>query len=188
MRRYLFEDRSKFIEPLKFLVLTIPIYIFLSIKVFPESSLFIGMEEVSGQGINEERDAQLKLLMQYLKEYFNLLLLLPIPISAIWTRILFHKYRLTFGEHLVLNAFLYGFLTFVMIGLMPLNFWPSKFTVYLNVVINISYITYFIRDFFRKSWASSITYSFLMTVLSFVSSFLGMLLVISLIMAGINLF
>ncbi|MEL6655923.1 MAG: DUF3667 domain-containing protein [Bacteroidota bacterium] len=182
MRRYLFEDRTKFIEPLKFLVLTLPIYIFLSIKVYPAGSLFDSMEQgfrmSAGEDMPEEQIAQAKLLLQYLKDYSNFLLLLTIPISSIWTYLLFRKYRLTFGEHLVLNAFLYAFLTLLGIILMPLGAYSIETLNYLIMLLNFGYMAYFVKDFFRKSWGSSLWNSLVLTVLSFITSSLGLMIIV----------
>ena len=181
MRRYLFEDRNKFIEPLKFLVLTIPIYLFLSLKVFPTGTFFDGMEQgfnAGAQSMPEEQAAQAKLLLQYLKNYSNFLLLLTVPISAIWTYFLFRKYHLSYGEHLVLNAFLYAFLTLLGIVLMPLTTYAPQGLNFFIILLNLSYIAYFIRDFFRKSWGRAIYDSFILMCLSFVSSAIALLTVV----------
>ena len=192
MRRYLFEDRNKFIEPLKFLVLTIPVYIFLSMTFYPEASFFAGIEEGFARNNDEAMDTgkkeQMRLLLEYIKEYSNLLLLLTVPIGAIWTYILFYRYKLSFGEHLVLNAFLYGFLTLVTIILLPLNWWSSTITGYIVIALNIGYITYFVKDFFRKSWGRAIFSSLVLTSLSFVTSFIGLTVVVILFAIVIQIF
>ena len=182
MNRYLFEDRSRFIDPLKLLVLTIPIYLFLMINVFPEASFFTGMEEgfnnnSEGDSLSE-KSAQFKLFIEYLKRYSNFLLLLTVPISAIWTYWLFKSYRLNYGEHLVLNAYLYGFLTLVSIILAPLNFISVTFTGYFLMILSFLYQAYFIQSFFRKSWLKSTLYSILLLALSFFSSFVGLLVLV----------
>jgi hypothetical protein len=156
MRRYLFTDRGGFIEPLKFLVLTIPIYLFLTFTFFPDSGFIAGFENGLTQakdGVsNPEQEALVKTLLLLFKEYANLILLITVPITALFTRLIFRKYGLYFGEHLVLNAFLYGFLTFVTILLLPLAWVSDTLNAWLTLILYFYYTTFFLRSFFQFSW------------------------------------
>lgn len=180
MRRYLFLDRSKFIDPLKFLVLTIPLYLFLSLNVFPESSFFDGFREgLAGTNTSEaktEATEKLELLVDYMTRYSDLLLLLTVPISAFWTRIILRSYQLNYGEHLVINAFLYGFMTLGSIILLPSHWISHTFGGFLMIGLSLGYQTYFLESLFRKGWLKSTFYSLLLFGLSFVSSMMGLVI------------
>lgn len=156
MRRYLFLDRSGFIEPMKFLVLTIPIFLFLSFTFFPDTGFFAGFEEglsTSDQGeVDPEKQALAQNMIEIFKGYANLMLLITVPISAIFTRAIFRKYKLNFGEHLVLNAFLYGFLTFMTTLLLPTSFISTDLNTWLTTLLYLAYTAYFLRSFFQFSW------------------------------------
>lgn len=182
MRRYLFVDRSKFIEPLKFLVLTIPIYLFLTLNFFPEGSFFDGFEEglrrSGDQQTSSEASARLAKVTEYIVNYSDLLLLLTVPISAFWTRILFSSYRLNYGEHLVLNAFLYGFMTLAYIAMLPLHFFSATFAGYVLMLAGFAYQTYFLQSFFQKGWVKSLLYSAVLLTLSMIVSMIGFIIII----------
>lgn len=182
MRRYLFEDRTGFIEPLKFLVLTIPIYLFLTFNWFPEVSFFAGMEEGAADhaehsGADSDTSPVGPVIMQ-LKEYADILLLLTIPVSAFWTRIFFRSFRLNFGEHLVLNAFLYGFLTLISTFLLPIAWLSADFLGYLFIALYLFYTAYFLGSVFYKGWGKAILYSMLLNGLSILSSMILLLAII----------
>jgi hypothetical protein len=179
MRRYLFTDRRGFIEPMKFLVVTIPIYLFISFTFFPDSGFFAGFENGlagnEGETANPEKQALARNLINIFKEYANLLLLITVPLAAIFTRILFRKYRLNFGEHLVINAFLYGFLTFASTLLLTTVWISDDLNSWLMFFLYVVYTAYFLQSFFQFSWWRSLgntlliyLFSILITVVVFV--------------------
>ncbi len=174
MRRYLFTDRSGFIEPLKFLVLTIPIYLFLTFTFFPDTGFFAGFENglagASDGTTNPEKQALAKKLISIFKEYANLVLLVTVPVAALFTRLIFRKYRLYFGEHLVLNAFLYGFLTFVTILLLPSTWMSDSLNSWLILILYFFYTSYFLQSFFQFSWWRAFGNSTLIYLFSIVST------------------
>lgn len=156
MRRYLFTDRSGFIEPLKFLVLTIPVYLFISFTFFPDSGFLAGFESglanSEDEVTNPEKNALTRNLISIFKEYANLLLLITVPLAAIFTRLIFRKYQLNFGEHLVINAFLYGFLTFASTLLLPIAWLSADLNSWLMFLLYLVYTAYFLQSFFQFSW------------------------------------
>ena len=181
MRRFLFQDRSKFIDPLKFLVLTIPLYLFLSLNVFPESSFFDGIREgltrANPEEVKTEAQEKLTVLVDYLIRYSDLLLLLTVPISAFWTRVILRSYNLNYGEHLVINSFLYGFMTLASIVFLPVHWISYTFGGFLMIGLSLVYQTYFIRSLFRKGWFKSLLYSLLLLALSLLTSMIGLIVI-----------
>ncbi len=180
MRRFLFQDRSKFIDPLKFLVLTIPLYLFLTLNVFPESSFFDGLREGLSRSnpgeVETEAQERLTALVGYMVSYSDLLLLLTVPISAFWTRVILRSYKLNYGEHLVINAFLYGFMTLASIILLPVQWVAYTLGGTLMIILSVGYQTYFIQSFFRKGWFKSLLYSLLLLALSLLTSSIGLII------------
>lgn len=179
MRRYLFIDRSNFIDPLKFLVITIPIYLFLTFTFFPDSGFFAGFENgLTGNGdtaVDPEKQLLTNKLITIFKEYANLLLLITVPLAAIFTRIIFRKYELNFGEHLVINAFLYGFLTFASTILLPIVWISADLNSWLMALLYLIYTTYFFQTLFQFSWRRALgntviiyLFSILITVVVFI--------------------
>lgn len=170
MRRYLFTDRSGFIEPLKFLVLTIPIFLFLTFTFFPNTGFFAGFENGLAGGedgaIDPEKQALTRNLISVFKEYANFILLVTVPLAALFTRFIFSKYRLYFGEHLVLNAFLYGFLTFVSTLLLPTAWVSESLNSFSGLILYFFYTAYFFKSFFQFSWWRAIGNSILIYLFS----------------------
>lgn len=174
MRSYLFTDRSHFLDPLKFLVIGVAAYLFVSLKFFPDGGFFGGFAQGFSYSTPEPDDlraANQQKIMGYLKDYANLMMLLTVPISAVISWRLFRRYQLYFGEHLAINAFLYGFLSFVAILFLPFD--QQGYALMLFYLI---YITYFLRSLFQMRWGKSLLYSFLFNALSMVGSmvFIGL--------------
>lgn len=167
MRSYLFTDRSHFLDPLKFLVLAVAAYLFVSLQFFPDTGFFGGFAKglsASPQS-GQVRAEALQKIVGYLKDYANLMMLLTVPIAAVFSWRLFRSYRLYYGEHLALNAFLYGFLSFA--GIL---FLPFDSEGYALMVFYLIYITYFLRSLFHLSWGKAILYSLLLNVLNMLGS------------------
>jgi hypothetical protein len=187
MRRYLFTDRTGFIEPLKFLVLVIPIYLFLNFTFFSDVGMMADLQEgfVNGSKAGKEAKAQ-ELIQGFLKQfeqYSNLVLLLTVPLAAIFSWLFFRKYRLNFAEHLVLNAYLYGFLTFTCTLLLPLSWYSGGGYSYAITFLYLVYTTYFLRSFFQFSWWRAVANSILIQlsnlVLFFLIAIIGIIITIT---------
>ncbi|HMQ46789.1 MAG TPA: DUF3667 domain-containing protein [Saprospiraceae bacterium] len=178
MQRYLFLDRSRFIEPLKFLVIAVAFFLFMAINYFPNSNWFDVDQEASFSNGSESYSK----VTVFLQQYANLVMLFSVPIAAWISWRLFRKYRLNYGEHLVLNAFLYGFLTFVSILMLPLSLGSAS--TYSNSILAVFciYSIYFFQSLFSMPWGKAIGYGLLFNVLNLLGSVIFLALVMVVLM------
>lgn len=173
MRCYLFTDRSNFMEPLKFLVISIAFFLFMAINFFPNSNWF-GVDQESISNGNEVTYS----IAAYLKQYANVVMLFTVPIAAWVSWRIFRKYRLNYGEHLVLNAFLYGFLTLISILILPISLKSANSYSNALLILFLLYSTYFFRSLFVLPWLKAIWYSLLYHILNFIGAAIVMTLVV----------
>lgn len=157
IRTYLFVDRSRYYDPLKFLVVSVTLYLFVSFTYFPDTGFFGGLEQGAKGGTDE---AEVSLLFTYIKDYANLLILFSVPIASAFSWWLFRRMGMNFVEHFVINAFLYGQLTLAGLLLLPFDGGVGITLVY------VGYFTYFLRSLYGFSVAKAFGYSLLLNVVN----------------------
>ena len=171
-------DRSKYIDPLKFLVLVTPLFIFLSIKVFPDNSFLAGI--IDGQSSAENRSEKemevLAAVSSHFINYFHLIYMGTVPLFALLSHFVYRKYQLSFGEHLTINTFLYSFLTAVMIVFMPLQSLSPVFISFVLFAFQMIYFVFFFKRIFKQSWQRTVLNTSLITLLSLVAMMITLVL------------
>lgn len=163
---YLFGNRKKFMDPVKFTVLAIAIGTYILVKNM--AGLGNPFEEMIE--IEDEKVKEGVIYLGYLfGEYYNVFLFLNIPFYAIMTKILFKKKQLYFAEHMVINAYLYAVATYSTIFLL---FFPKDWSMTImnifSLVISV-YIIWAYKKIFEESWLDTIVKGI---VLLFMASFL----------------
>lgn len=169
VRTYLFVDRSRYYDPLKFLVVSVALYLFVSFTYFPDTGFLGGMERGMKGGTDE---AEVSQILTYIKDYANLLVLFSVPITAVFSWWLFRRMGMNFVEHFVINSFLYGQLTLASLLLLPFDGGTGTAIVY------IVYVAYFLRSLYGFSVARALGYSLLLNVVNTVLATLFLLVCI----------
>ncbi|HEU5166336.1 MAG TPA: DUF3667 domain-containing protein [Chitinophagaceae bacterium] len=132
-REYVDGRRKKYFNPFSFLVLMVGVTFFLILK-FEKFAL---RHEDFRYGNRE--------IILFSFKYFNVLIFLMCPVSALLSWLLFRKYKFFYAEHLVLWAYLTGQQMFYMcLGIVPLcldillGFIPLSVTITVwTILINI---------------------------------------------------
>lgn len=169
MHQYLFVDRSRFMDPTRFLLLTVALLTFVTLNFFPEVGFYQGLEQGFQAGEDQEKQAILAKLIEFYSEYLSVLMLLTVPPAALVSRMLFSKYKLHYAEHLVLNAYLWGFLSFItLFALVAVKFVDVLVYSVIIYVFYALYNLYFFKQVFKLSLLRSILYGILYNTLSFV--------------------
>jgi len=125
IKEFLFtEKRNKHIKPISFVILSVTVTTFLTLKLFSND---IGL--ASGISIGIPKDAtpfvreMFEIFNQLMTKYLNLIQMLKIPFLSIATFWLFRKNKYNFAEHLVINSYIYSYLSVcIVILLLGLSF------------------------------------------------------------------
>ena len=127
IKTYLHEDRTKLVKSSRFLFISVAIATFLTLEYVslrtPGSSstgTTAQTEEQVSPEITEKIGAKLLVRVRKLTtDYLNLMMLLSVPIFALITYLSFFKNGMNYAEHLVANTFIWGFITYLYIPVIP---------------------------------------------------------------------
>lgn len=157
MRTYLFIDRKRFLDPVKLIILTVAVYLFFLFNFVPDAGFIAGFKAGAGAGGSSPEGEQFAQdIIGFLQSTGNLIFLLSVPVAALASFWLLRSFRLKYTEHLVLNAFIYGFLNFVAILFIPFNIYSPTASQTILLGIFYLYMVYFFRDFLKISWGKAI--------------------------------
>jgi hypothetical protein len=113
---------------------------------------------------------------EFLYRYGNALLLSTVPLMALGSRLFFPAARLTFVEHLVLNAYVFAqqnlvSLPFVVVG----AWWPAWYGWSISVyyALCVAYFAWVLRGTVARSWWSALGGGFCVILLSYLAFFVG---------------
>ncbi len=165
---YLFGDRKKFMDPIKFMFLAVTIAAFITLKFTnTESMLSNGFEDF------EQGDEMLKTFTAYMEKYYNVFLFANVLFYAFMTKILFTKKGWFYTEHLSINMYMYGAVTYFtpLILLVPYEYHMTYMMVF-GILISIYFIWGY-KKIFEEDWPIAIGKSLLVLIVaSFLYSFL----------------
>lgn len=169
MHQYLFVDRSRFMDPTRFLLLTVALLTFVTLTFFPEVGFYQGLEQGFQAGDNPEKQAILGKLMELYSDYLSVMMLLTVPPAALVSWVIFQKYKLHYAEHLVINAYLWGFLSFItLFALVAVKFVDVLVYSTIIYIVYALYNLYFFKQVFKLSFLKSVFFGILYNVFSFV--------------------
>ena len=145
---YISGKTKPYYNPLKYIILAAAISAFLVLwlNIFEE-----GMKATNnlmyGDSIQANEQAlqlQQKVIV-YLKKFMNLITLLLIPFVSLGSKWFFRAKKLFFGEHLIMNSFLFGQSTFIILLFMPLVIIFPQLTASFELIsstVTIIYLSY----------------------------------------------
>lgn len=166
IREFLFEDRTKLMKPMRFLILSVAFGTFISLKFFPEiANTEISIIEIFPPTLFTSDTATLlsKIMVESFTKYSNLFQLFKVPFIAIVSYLLFRKSKFNFAEHLVINAYLFSMLVIVSTLLVPMvNFLPAIFGTII-FLFTLGYMTFVFTTIFKEK----LLRSFLKTVFAY---------------------
>lgn len=154
IREYLFEDRTRMVHPLRFLLLSTAIAGFLGVQfLIDKQSMKIGFE----QGVHVEAPSDVEgreefsaavqqeiftMIFDIFTKYQNLILLLSVPLFALSSRVFFYRRKLYFGEHLAVSAYVVSLQNVIFIIMIPIELWFGfGVTAYIGLsIISACYV------------------------------------------------
>lgn len=128
MRTYIYHDRTKLVKPFRFLILAVAIGTILTVNFLDMEFMIkeFGAGFKEGLEGNEKGKLENESLSLYFRNiqilyvnYFNVLLLMAVPISSLLTFIILRS-KLNFAEHLVINSYIFSYTNFIYILIIPL--------------------------------------------------------------------
>lgn len=176
---YLGMGRFRYMNPLKFLILTVALAVFFTsyLNVFDTAgdstmtkSFFLGLETGYENAGGGKREVLEKLTSfdykNLIYENMNILLFMSLPISALFSHLFLSKKRFNYSENLALNAFIIGvqnliYITFVL----EMKLYSSNIWVGLFVLLTYGYLIYVYVDFFKLESLGGILKMFLAILL-----------------------
>lgn len=104
-------DRSKLMNPVRFLFSGIAILLFLSAKLYPDDGFSSGFKDGfnnSESGLNERNKAVADHFLVFMDDFMHVLILFMVVPASRLTGLLINKRHWNGGEHLTANSFLLG--------------------------------------------------------------------------------
>ena len=149
IREFLFtEKRKQYIKPLSFLILMISITTYLLIKSLPEDVETINKELANSPGYIS---VFMKDFGSFLFKYFNLIQMLKIPFLSIGTYYIFKKSKFNFAEHLVLNSYIFSYVSFFLGLVLLLPEFLMGPIILVIFIANFAYPCYVYFKLFEES-------------------------------------
>ncbi len=188
------DGRTKdYYNPLRYLVIISGLFAIFMIGF----NIFDTNIETANEFLGAQED-DLKLqskIIDYIRRYLNVFTLLLLPFYSLISKWIFKKHKLYYGEHLIINSFLFAQNTLIQIFIIFVILFVPRLSILLlasGTVVFIAYYTYALRGVFNikffKSLLSSTTI-FVFGILSFwlLLTIVAIVTIIILKMVGVNL-
>jgi len=147
VKEYLEGKRKKYFSPFQYLLLGVAVVTFFTVNL----DLGIGMiGNIAVKGENAEIILHNFILFVY--KYFNIIILLTVPVMAVYSRLLFRKSGLNYAEHLTLSTLVAGQRQVMFLFAIPfLYFFREDSQVVLRIFITIwsAYLVWTYVQFFK---------------------------------------
>lgn len=153
-KEYLFGNRRKFMDPIKFLFLSVTIAAFVLIQN-------LGTDDAMLQQMLESAkdEQQKKILIRFnelISNYYNLFFFLNVPFYAMATKLLYNKKDYFFAEHLTISAYLYAAATYTMpLLLFAPNSMKGIVITVLSTFISV-YLIWAYMKIFEENWINGL--------------------------------
>jgi hypothetical protein len=198
IREYLYQDRTRLVPPLRLLIILVTLATIATISFLTKEDFIANFQQ--GANMNggmpkaEEMDPKLKefvtLYMNNMAvanlKFFNIYLMLGVPLAALGTLIMYRRREYNFAEHLVINAYIYSNTTVLYLLFTPLFFLFSYQTISLwYMIAALPYYCFCCYQVFAPKGWSAIFRSFLTYVLQGIFVVI-LTLIISLVIALIT--
>lgn len=172
LNRYLSGATRDYTAPFRYLIIwvTISVIILLSFDILEMTE----QEFSSWSFFPETEDPEAKALQEkvndFIGKYFNVFLILVVPLMTLVSYVLFYRRKQTFAEHLVINTYLYAHLTLLTsLVYMLAVFIPHELGTVLSIttLAGVVYYAFGYRPIFGISWLHSLIKAILINVFGF---------------------
>ena len=185
INEYVSGRTKRYYNPLKYIILAAAIYAFLILylKIF-DASVETANELIIGDRIkNDQEVLELqKKWIEFYKQFVNFIPLLMIPFSSLVSKWVYASKKWYYGEHLILNCYMFAQGFYIAILLVPLVIlFPQLGAIfgYKAFAVEIIYMAYALYKTFGNSVVKSFFKSLLIYLLGFFFFIFSMLLILS---------
>lgn len=190
---YLNGSTKPYFNPLNYLLVAAGIYAVLVLWLNIFDTTIDATNKLLNVDTVEESEEVIEMQSRFLesfKNYINLIPLLMIPFSSMISMLFFKSKRLFYGEHLIINSFLFAQGFYIMLILTPfVIIFPSLkvfFGVILAVII-IVYLGYSFKKIFRRSRLRSYAGGLLVYIAGMLLFYLAILLILIILIIVLKL-
>jgi len=181
---YLSGKTKPYYNPFNYMLISAAVYAFLLLwlKIYDtnveSATEFINNMNKAMEANEEALQFQQRWLAFY-KQYINFVPLLMIPFTSIISKWFFRSHKLYYGEHLILNCFVFAQSFYITILLTPLAVGFSSimqlFPI-LILIVNLAYLSYAYYKTFKESVFESIMGAILIYIAGMVLFFLAFMI------------
>lgn len=187
IRDYLEGATVLYFQPFRFLLLTAGISALVSSFVDFDKVVEMATNMGGVEMTPEAKAIQTKTVHSLLR-YTTALISLSVPLSSIGTYLAYRKFRSTYAEHMVANAYLYGLLSLLSIVTIWFTTQPSTFmpVTLLSYAAMLFGNSWFYKKWYGLKWAQAFWRSLLAIFITlFTVIFVGNIVTIVLIITGV---
>jgi len=169
-RDYVAGRTRRYANPAKYLVICVAVTTFVSI-----ASGFAAAPVDAAMAASPDAEQGLTHFFEFVLLYFNLILILGLPVLPLLTRLLFRRADFNLTEHLIFNTYVYAQQNLIFVALIPayLVAGLTALTILYSVGITVYYV-WACRGFFRLGAFSTVVRAAMVMVLFSVAFIVGM--------------
>jgi len=176
IRLFVDGKRVKHFKPLAFLILMAGLYAFVN-HYFNANIILTGPTGV------KTADNSIQAVNDYIKEHFEFFVLLELPLISFVYYLFFRRYGTNYIEQLVINAYISGLRTFLMILLLPVSYYFTIAGHIMDILLPIFILVWAYPQYYHEKpraqvvWRAIvgyiIFYLLLITILSIIITLLA---------------
>ncbi|WP_170110733.1 DUF3667 domain-containing protein [Flavilitoribacter nigricans] len=159
VEEYLYENRSPYIKPLSFLLLTTAVATFLMVQfVISKNQPDINsVQPKEWQQIPDLFKPGLKLLITGIQKYFNLYYLSNLPGVALGCYFIFRKkFDYNLAEYFVINTYIFSIQGIIFLLNIPI--FANDLNVPIGSMLSVAYFVYAYQQIFRQNFWRTLLY------------------------------
>lgn len=157
INKYLFEDRSKMVKPIGFVVLAATIATFLTVN-------FVDLGEINGlnqaqleeMGIKDFPEDFFKFYNETFAQLYNIMQLTAVPILAFCTFAIFSEAKYNYAENLVASAYINAITVVFYILTFPLFLYDYYVGTYLYMSFFVVFTIFAYKQLFEVNWKKAV--------------------------------
>ena len=160
---YLSGKTKSYYNPLNYLFITAGVGAALAVWLGIFDANIENVNEVFGVGADKNAVNVQKKFMEHFKQYINIVSITMLPFMSLFSKWFYLKRKLFYGEHLILNSFLFAQTSVISILLMPFYITIPVLASYystIGFVTIIIYYSYALKSVFKNTVIKSILGSF----------------------------
>jgi len=191
---YLNGKTKSYFNPLNYILIVGGIYAFLVLSLnILDSSIASTNQILQNENMQASPEAieLQKHWVETVKKYVNFIPLLMIPFASLFSKWFYHKRKLFYGEHLILNTFIFAQSILISVVVAPLVLViPGMLEIYplINFSLTLLYFTYALFSIFKKSILNAFSGAVVIYMGGFVFFMLFVMVIVVTGMILLNLF